>query len=184
MLCGNHINIFKKEPEMRELSLIVWLFACGVILTGCSNPSPPIHDSMHYSKLISKPNDNVLYDTIDLQYWLDRSADTPIVVIVSIATSPSPKGQLIGYSCGFKNGKCKYFRLKSKQIKKDIPFIEQDLISSGKVPVYYAVDKCEIAKTTLTFDEFKCLQAAIKNKDFSEAKQIVTKKPKYNIPFI
>jgi hypothetical protein len=48
------------------------------------------------------------------------------------------------------------------------------MISSGKVPVYYAIDKREISKTILTFDEFVRLQAAIANKDFIKAKQIVT----------
>jgi len=162
---------------MRIPGSTICLIACGLILTGCSHPSPPIHDSLRYSKLVSKPNDNVLYDTIDLQYWLD-STGTPIVVIVSIATSSSPYGQLIGYSCGFKNGKCKYFRLKSREIRRDIPFIEQDLISSGRVPVYYTVDKPGIAKTSLTFDEFAQLQNAVENKDFPKAKHIVTERTK------
>jgi len=163
---------------MRKLRLIMWLIACGVIFTGCNSPSPPIHDSMCYSKLVSKPNDNVLYDTIDLQYWLYSSTDTPTTVIVSIATSPSPNGQLIGYSCGIKNGKCKHFRLRSGEIERDIPFVEQDLTSSSRVPVYYTVDKPGITKTTLTFDEFVRLQTAIENKDFIKAKQIVTEKEK------
>ena len=56
--------------------------------------------------------------------------------------------------------------------------MERELISSGKVPVYYAIDDPGIARTTLTFDEFVQLQAAIENQDFIKAKQIVTEKEK------
>ena len=38
--------------------------------------------------------------------------------------------------------------------------------------------KNEISKTTLTFDEFAQLQAAIENEDYIKAKQIVTEKEK------
>jgi hypothetical protein len=125
------------------------------------------------------------YEAIDLEYWLDNETGKPAVVIISFNTSSSPFGQLIGYRCGFGNGRCKYFRVWSgKSVKKDIPFIENDLISTGKVPVYYAVKKNEITKATLKLDEFKRLQDAIENKDFSEARQIVTRDSKDKTPFI
>lgn len=159
---------------MRELSSIIWLIMCGLFLVGCGDHSPPKHDSMDYSKLISKPGENILYETIDLEYWLDNETGKPAVVVISFRTSSSPFGQLIGYAYGFKNGRCKYSQLRSGESRRNIPFVERDLISSDKVPVYYAIDKPGIAKTTLTFDEFVRLQASVENKDFIKAKQIVT----------
>lgn len=173
------------ETEMRELRCVMLLIACCSFLAGCGDLSPPKQGSMEYSKLVSKPGENVLYEVIDLQYWIDNSTRKPSVVIVSFNTSSSPFGQLIGYRCGFRDGRCKYFRVWSgKSKKQDIPFIEIDLISTGKVPVYYAVKKNEIIKATLKFDEFKRLQDAIENKDFSEANKIVTRNSKDKIPFI
>ncbi len=163
---------------MKELKSTILLIAFVVLLAGCGDHSPPKQGSMGYSKLVSEPGDNVLYEVIDLEYWLDNETGRPAVVVISFRTSSSPFGQLIGYAYGFRNGRCKYSQLRSGDSRQDIPFVERDLISSGKVPVYYAIDKPGIAKRTLTFDEFVRLQAAIENKDFIKAKQIVTEKEK------
>lgn len=163
---------------MRELSSIMWLIACCFFLVGCGDHSPPKQGSMESSKLVSKPGDNVLYEAIDLEYLLDNETGKPTVGVISFRTSSSPFGQLIGYAYGFRNGRCKYSQLRSGDSRRNIPVVERDMVSSGKVPVYYAIDKPGIAKTTLTFDEFVQLQAAIENKEFSKAKQIVTEKDK------
>ena len=57
---------------MRKLDCAIWLMVCCSLLTGCGNYSPAKHASMKYSKLVSEPDENVLYDAIDLQYWLDN----------------------------------------------------------------------------------------------------------------
>ena len=164
---------------MRQLGPILLLIGLALLLAGCGDHSPPKQGSMDYSKLISNPGENVRYEAIDLEYWLDNTTGKPAMVIISFNVSSSPFGQLIGYNCGFDNGQCKYFRIWSgKGKKKDIPFIENDLISTGKVPVYYAVKKDEMSKTTLTFGEFARLQAAIENEDYTKAKQIVTENEK------
>jgi hypothetical protein len=169
--------------KMKKLDLTMCLVVCGLLLAGCGGYRSPKQGSMRYSKRISKPGDNVLYEAIDLEYWLDNVTGKPAVVIVSFRTSSSPFGQLIGHSCGFKNGRCKYFQLQSDKSKRDIPFIEEDLISSDEVPVYYAVDNPGIAKTILTFDEFERLQTAVEKKDFLEAKHIITKRTKENTSY-
>lgn len=163
---------------MKEQNSTILLVAFVLLLAGCGDYNPPKQGSVEYSKLVSKPGDNVLYETIDLEYWLDNETEKPAVVVISFRTSSSPLGQLIGYAYGFKNGRCKYSQLRSGDSRRNIPFVERDLISSGKGPVYYAIDKPGIAKTTLTFDEFVRLQAAVENKDFIKAKQIVTEKEK------
>jgi hypothetical protein len=162
---------------MRQLGCILPLIGFVLLLAGCGDHSPPKQGGMEYSKLVSKPGENVLYEAIDLQYLIDNATSKPAVVIISFNTSSSPSGQLIGYRCGFGNGRCKYFRVWSgKSRKQEIPFIENDLILTGKLPVYYAIKKNEISKTTLTVDEFAQLQAAIENEDYIKAKQIVTEK--------
>ncbi len=159
---------------MKELGSIMGLIACGLLLAGCGGHSSPKQGAAQYSTLISKPNENVCYEGIDLAYWFDHSSN-PAVVVISFATSSSPFPQLIGIGCGFRNGTCEYFQLHEGKSKRDIPFIEGDLVSSGKIPVYYAVDRHEATKTTLTFDEFERLQTAVESKSFAEAKHIVTK---------
>lgn len=163
---------------MKEPNSTILLVAFVLLLAGCGDYSPPKQGSVEYSKLVSKPGDNVLYETIDLEYWLDNQTGKPAVAVISFRTSSSPFGQLIGYAYGFKNGRCKYSQLRSGDSRRNITFVERDLISSGKVPIYYAIDKPGIAKTILTFEEFAQLQNAVENKDFFEAKQIVTKRPK------
>ena len=49
----------------------------------------------------------------------------------------------------------------------------RDVAVSDKVPIYYTVDKPGITKTTLTFDDFGRLLAAIGNKEFAAAKLLV-----------
>ena len=163
---------------MSQLKSIILLIGFVLLLAGCGDHSPLKQGSMEYSRLVSKPGDNVLYEVIDLEYWLDNETGKPVIVVISFRTSSSPFGQLIGYAYGFRNGRCKYSQLRSGESRRNIPFVERELISSGKVPVYYAIDDPGIARTTLTFDEFVQLQAAIENQDFIKAKQIVTEKEK------
>ena len=159
---------------MRQIRFVLLLFGLAPLLAGCGG-SPPQKESMKFEKQINKPDEGLLFEAVDLDYWIDGETSKPSVAIVSLRISDAPATQQFGISANFSGGKSNYFRIsQGKSGWLDIPYPENDLISAGQLPVYYAVKEDEISKAVLTSDEFAQLRAAIENKDFTAAKKIVT----------
>ena len=160
---------------MRQISFVLLLIGLAPLLAGCGESVPPQPESMNFRKQINKPDEGLLFEAVDVDYWIDVETSKPSVAIVSLRISAAPATQEFGFEADFTGGKSNVFRIKQgKSGWLDIPYPENDLISAGKLPVYYAAKKDEISKAVLTFDEFAKLQAAIENEDYAGAKKIVT----------
>ena len=160
---------------MKQANFVLLLTGMALSLTGCNEGRPPNRKSMQLSKQISKPNENTLFEAIDLEYWVDYETSKPALAIVSFRKTSTPSTSRIGFSYNFSGERCNYFQVWVGESKRlDIPYPENDLISTGRLPVYYAVEKHNISKAILTTDEFEQLRAAIENEDYTRAKQVVT----------
>lgn len=163
-----------EESEMRQITFVLVLFGLAPFLAGCGG-KPPQQESMNFKKQINKPDEGLLFEAVDLDYWIDGETSKPSLAIVSLRISVAPVTQQFGISAHFGDEPGNYVRIsQGKSGWKEIPYPENDLISAGQLPVYYAVKKDEICKAVLTSDEFAQLRAAIENEDFSGAKKIVT----------